>query len=103
MALLEVENLKTHFFTSEGVVKAVDDVSFKVPVGKVFGLAGESGCGKTTTAHSIIHLLPLGGKIIAGKILFEEDLIKKKKDELRDIRWQKISIARAHATIARAY
>jgi peptide/nickel transport system ATP-binding protein len=71
MSLLEIENLKTYYFTRRGVVKATDGVSFSVNKGEAFGLAGESGCGKTTTAFSIMKLVPPPGRITEGKMLFE--------------------------------
>jgi peptide/nickel transport system ATP-binding protein len=94
MALLEVQNLKTYYYTLRGYVKAVDGASFKVEKGEAMGLAGESGCGKTTIALSLLRILPPGGKIIDGKIIFEkEDLVKKNEKEMRDrIRWKKISL-----------
>ncbi|MHA1712720.1 MAG: ABC transporter ATP-binding protein [Candidatus Ranarchaeia archaeon] len=91
--LLDVQNLTTHFFTQSGEVHAVDDVSFYVEPGEVLGLAGESGCGKSTTAYSIMKLVPYPGKIIEGKIILNgEDLIPKTEDEMRKIRWKEISI-----------
>jgi len=94
MALLEVKNLKTYFTTLSGYVKAVDGTSFEVEEGKATGLAGESGCGKTTTALSILRILPTNGRIVGGKLLFEgKDIVKLDEDEVReDIRWKKISI-----------
>ncbi|MGB9622975.1 MAG: ABC transporter ATP-binding protein, partial [Candidatus Bathyarchaeia archaeon] len=94
MALLEVQNLKTYYYTLRGYVKAVDGASFKIEKGEAMGLAGESGCGKTTIALSLLRILPPGGKIIDGKIIFEEeDLVKKSEKEMRDkIRWKKISL-----------
>ncbi len=93
MALLEVEHLQTHFDTRSGVVQAVDDVSFKLEKGESLGLAGESGCGKTTTALSIIRLLPKNGKIVGGRIRYrEKDLATIKESELRKVRWKRISI-----------
>jgi len=68
--LLEVRNLKTHFFTEEGVARAVDEVSFTINAGEVFGLVGESGCGKTVTAHSIMGIIQPPGRKVAGEILF---------------------------------
>ena len=67
--VLEVRNLKTHFFTDEGIVKAVDDVSFSVAKGKTLGLVGESGCGKSVTAMSITRLISPPGRIVGGEIL----------------------------------
>ena len=66
-SLLSVENLQTHFFTYDGVVKAVDDVSFRMQRGETLGLVGESGCGKTVTALSILRLIPdPPGRIVDG-------------------------------------
>ncbi len=93
MALLDVQHLQTHFDTRSGVVRAVDDVSFTLEKGESLGLAGESGCGKTTTALSIIQLLPKNGRIVGGHILYhDQDLTKVKPSELRRIRWKKIAI-----------
>ena len=94
MALLDVQNLKTYYFTLRGSVKAVEGVNFQVEKGKALGLAGESGCGKTTVALSILRILPLGGKILGGKILFKgEDLVRLKEDKMRKkVRWKGISI-----------
>ena len=68
--IVEVTDLKTHFFTVEGIVKAVDGVSFTVRKGEVLGVVGESGCGKSVTALSILQLVPLPGRILAGEILY---------------------------------
>lgn len=93
MPILDVQDLKTHYFTLRGSVKAVDGVSFQVDKGEALGLAGESGCGKTTVALSLLRILPSGGKIVGGKILFgEEDLVKLKEKQMRAMRWKKISI-----------
>jgi len=93
MALLDVQDLKTHYFTLRGSVKAVDGVSFQVGKGEALGLAGESGCGKTTIALSLLRILPSGGKIVGGKILFrEENLVKLKEKQMRKMRWKRISI-----------
>ena len=70
--LLEVQNLKTYFFTSDGVVKAVDGVDFEVYPGEILGLVGESGCGKSVTSFSILQLVDQPGKIIEGEIFFEK-------------------------------
>ena len=72
-ALIEIENLRTHFFTDEGVVKAVDDVSLTIPAGKTLGLVGESGCGKSVTALSIIRLIGAPGRIVDGRITLREE------------------------------
>jgi len=94
MALLEVQNLKTYYKTLRGAVKAVDNVSFKLEQGEALGLAGESGCGKTTIALSILKILPPGGKIIDGHIYFDgQDIVKVRESEFRKkIRWKGISI-----------
>ncbi len=68
--LLKIEGLKTHFFTSDGVVRAVDDVSLEIQPRETLGLVGESGCGKSVTAYSIMRLLPKSSRIVQGKILF---------------------------------
>lgn len=94
MALLEVQNLKTYFTTLSGPVRAVDGITFEVEKGKATGLAGESGCGKTTTALSMLRILPSNGRIIGGKMLFRgEDLVALNEDVMReDFRWKQISI-----------
>ena len=71
MPLLEVRGLRTYYMTRAGPVRAVDGVSFHVEKGEVFGLAGESGCGKTTAGLSILRLLPRYGKIVDGQIIFD--------------------------------
>ncbi|MBU7032459.1 MAG: ABC transporter ATP-binding protein [Theionarchaea archaeon] len=93
-ALLEVQNLKTQFFTDDGIVKAVDDVSFSIGKEETFGLVGESGCGKSVTALSIIGLISWPpGKIVGGKILFQgEDLVQKTEKQMQKIRGCKISM-----------
>jgi len=94
MSLLEIKNLKTYFFTTKGIVRAVDDVSLSLNKGEILGLAGESGCGKSTLAYSIIRLIPPPGKIVSGKILFEgEDILSYTEEEFRSkIRIKKISM-----------
>lgn len=94
MTLLEVEDLRTYFSTLRGSVKAVDGIDFQVEKGTALGLAGESGCGKTTTALSILRILPSNGRIVGGKILFNEvDLTKLDEKEMREnIRWKGISL-----------
>jgi ABC-type dipeptide/oligopeptide/nickel transport system ATPase component len=91
--LLRVKNLRSHFFTDEGVVKAVDGVSFDLAEGEILGIVGETGCGKTVTALSIMRLLPSPGRIVGGEILFKgKDLLKKSDDEMRRIRGREISM-----------
>ncbi len=93
MSVLEVKGLRTYYQTLNGFVKAVDGVSFDIEKGESLGLVGESGCGKTTTALSILKLLPSGGKIVEGSVLFDgEDLVPKNSSAMRDIRWKGISI-----------
>jgi len=92
--LLDIRNLKTYFYTTKGVVKAVDNVSVKLNKGEVLGIAGESGCGKSTLAYSIIRLVPPPGKIVSGEIYFDGKNILKYSDEefRRKIRWKGISM-----------
>ncbi len=92
--LLEVVNLKTYFYTQKGIVKAVDGIDLKIHRGEILGLVGESGCGKSMTAYSIIRLVPTPpGRIVEGKVLFEdEDLLRKTQGEMRMIRGGKISM-----------
>ncbi len=92
--LLEVKNLKTFFFTEEGVVKAVNDVSFEVDEGQTLGLVGESGCGKSVTSLSIMKLIPTPpGKIISGQILFNgEDIVNISEKDMHQIRGNKIAM-----------
>jgi len=92
--LLEVNDLKTYFYTRGGVVKAVDDVSFAIEPGETLGVVGESGCGKSVTALSIMRLVASPpGKIVAGEIKFNgEDILEKDMDELSELRGSKISM-----------
>ncbi len=92
--LLELRGLRTYFFTRQGVVKAVDDVSFTVEKGEVIGLVGESGCGKSITSLSILRMVPEpAGKIVDGKIFFKnENLLEKSEEEMRQIRGNRISM-----------
>jgi len=94
MALLDVQDLTTHYFTLSGAVQAAENVSFQVEKGEALGLAGESGCGKTTVALSVLKILPQGGRIIGGKVLFgDKDLVTINEDEMRKaVRWKGISI-----------
>jgi oligopeptide transport system ATP-binding protein len=92
--LLEVRGLKTQFFTQDGVVKAVDDVSFYLMPGETLGVVGESGCGKSITGLSIMRLIPdPPGKIVAGEILFDgQDLRTLSDDQIRRIRGNRIAM-----------
>ncbi|MDE0593352.1 MAG: ABC transporter ATP-binding protein [Dehalococcoidia bacterium] len=93
-ALLKVKNLRTQFRTEGGVVKAVDDVSFEVKSGEIFALVGESGCGKSVTALSIMGLIPNPpGEIVSGSIEFEGvDLLGLSSREMREIRGSRIGM-----------
>lgn len=92
--LLEVRNLKTHFFTHEGVVKAVDGVTYDVQEGETLGLVGESGCGKSVSALSLMRLIAdPPGKIVGGEVIFEgRDVLKLDEDEMRSIRGRQIAM-----------
>ncbi len=91
--LLEVQELVTHFFTDDGIVKAVDGVDLKVFPGEIIGLVGESGCGKSVTSFSIMGLVDPPGRIIGGKILFEgKDLLKLSDDQMQEVRGNQISM-----------
>ncbi|HHN81514.1 MAG TPA: ABC transporter ATP-binding protein [Methanomicrobia archaeon] len=92
--LLDVKNLETQFFTDDGIVKAVDDVSFEIKKGETFGLVGESGCGKSVTALSIMRLIPdPPGRIVGGSIELEgEDLTSYSERQMQKIRGNKISM-----------
>ncbi len=92
--LLEVNNLKTYFFTRSGVVKAVDDVSLTIKPGQTLGIVGESGCGKSVTALSIMRLVAMPpGKIVGGEINFNgENILDKDLEELTNLRGSKISM-----------
>lgn len=91
--LLEVRELKTHFFTRAGIVRAVNGVSFSVMPGETLGLVGESGSGKTITCLSILKLLPRGARLIAGQVLFEgEDLVPKPEADMEAIRGRRIGL-----------
>ena len=91
--LLEVKNLKTHFFTEDGVVHAVDGVDFVVYPGEILGLVGESGCGKSVTSLSIMRLVSSPGKVLEGEILLDGmDLVKLTEDEMMKVRGNRISM-----------
>jgi peptide/nickel transport system ATP-binding protein len=90
---LEVEDLRTHFFTKRGVVKAVDGVSLEVASGEVLGLVGESGCGKTITGFSIIGLVDPPGRIVSGALRFKgEDLARAGAERMRALRGDRIAM-----------
>jgi len=92
-SLLKINNLKTYFFTGEGVVKAVDNVNLNIGKEEVLGLVGESGCGKSTVALSVMRLVREPGEVVGGEIWFEgENLLTKSEEEMRKIRGAKISM-----------
>ena len=92
--VLDVRNLSTHFFTEDGVVKSVDQVSFYINSGETIGIVGESGCGKSVTSLSIMQLIPNPpGKIVGGEIRFRgENLLTKSSEEMRKIRGNDIAM-----------
>lgn len=91
--LLSVNRLKTHFTTPDGVIRAVDDVSFNIDNGRVLGLVGESGCGKSVTALSLMRLVPQPGRIISGEIFFDgRDLLKLASEEIRELRGNRMAM-----------
>ncbi|HZJ08908.1 MAG TPA: ATP-binding cassette domain-containing protein, partial [Trueperaceae bacterium] len=98
--LLEVRDLKTHLFTDEGVVRAVDGVDFTVPAGKTVCLVGESGCGKSMTARSIMQIVPPPGKVISGQVNLQREngaildlaALDPKGREIRKIRGREIAM-----------
>ncbi|HEX2697583.1 MAG TPA: ABC transporter ATP-binding protein, partial [Anaerolineales bacterium] len=91
--LLEVKNLKTHFFTEDGVVHAVDGVDFKVYPGEILGVVGESGCGKSVTSLSIMRLVSLPGKVLEGQILLDNtNLLDLTEEEMMKVRGNRISM-----------
>src|SRR6267378_2861217 len=93
MAILELDHLTTNYKSVRGWVKAAENVSFQLEKGKALGLVGESGCGKTTVALSILKILPPGGRIRGGKILFDgQDLVPLNDGAMRKVRWKGISI-----------
>jgi len=91
--LLEVKDLRTHFFTSDGTVQAVDSVSFHVDRGEVLGLVGESGCGKSITSLSILRLVPFPGKVVEGEVWFDgHNLLDLPMDQMPSIRGRRIAM-----------
>ena len=91
--ILQVKDLKTQFFTDDGVVQAVDGVSFDLYPGETLGIVGESGCGKSVTALSILRLIQEPGRIVAGQILFKgSDIVALSAEEVREIRGKDIAM-----------
>jgi oligopeptide/dipeptide ABC transporter ATP-binding protein len=92
--VLEIKNLKTYFFTYEGTAKAVDGVSYRLAKGEPLGIVGESGCGKSVTALSVLRLIPVPpGKVVGGEILFKgKNLLTLPENEMRRIRGNRISM-----------
>ncbi len=91
--LLEVRNLKTYFFTEDGVVKAVDGVDFYVKHGEILGLVGESGCGKSVTSFSILRLVDQPGEIVEGEVIFEDrNMLELSQSEMVNMRGNRISM-----------
>jgi peptide/nickel transport system ATP-binding protein len=91
--LLEVQDLVVDYFVGDGVVRAVDRVSLTIAPGEIVGLAGESGCGKSTTAHAILQILRQPGEVTGGRILFGgEDILGLGKEQLRKFRWRNVSL-----------
>jgi peptide/nickel transport system ATP-binding protein len=92
-ALLEVQDLSVHYVLPGKRVRAVDHVSFSIQPGEIMGLAGESGCGKSTTAHAILRILRPPARIAGGRVLFKgQDLVPLNVQDLRQFRWRHISL-----------
>src|SRR6266540_552899 len=93
MSLLEVRNLKTYFATARGEVRSVDDVSFTLERGETLSLVGESGCGKSVTALSMMRLVAPPGRVVGGEAVFEgRDLLKLSEAEMREMRGNDIAM-----------
>ncbi len=92
-AAIEVDNLRTYFHTEEGIVRAVNDISFRIPVGHTLGIVGESGSGKSVTSLSIMRLLTASARIESGRIaLLGKDLVKLPEPQMRSIRGKDVSM-----------
>jgi len=100
--VLDVRDLRTHFFTRQGIGKAVDGVSFRLRRGRTLGLVGESGCGKSMTALSILQLHPQpASRIVGGQVLFEgEDLLQKSPSEMTRYRGKRLGLVLQDPTTA---
>ena len=93
MSVLDIRDLQTHFFTDDGVVKAVDGISFSLDEGEVLGLVGESGSGKSVTGFSILRLVDPPGRVVGGEILFHgQDLAQLSNREMRSLRGNRIAM-----------
>ncbi|MFN2108667.1 MAG: ATP-binding cassette domain-containing protein, partial [Anaerolineae bacterium] len=91
--ILEVRNLKTYFYTEDGVVKAVDGVDFDVRRGEIVALVGESGCGKSVTSFSIMQLVGSPGRVVDGEVLFNgQNLLKLPEAQMRLMRGDRLSM-----------
>ncbi len=91
--LLEVKDLKTYFYTESGIVKAVDGVDFSIQPNETLGMVGESGCGKSVSALSVMRLIDRPGRIVDGELFFRgENLLKKGRKEIQKIRGNEISM-----------
>jgi len=99
MSLLQVKNLKTYYYLNKTVVKAVDDITFSLDRGEALGLAGESGCGKSTAISSILRLVQPPGKIVSGEILYgDKNILNIDEEEFRkNVRWKGISVVPQNA------
>lgn len=93
MSVIEVKNLVAHFFTPFGAVRAVDNINLDIKRGTALGLAGESGCGKSTAAYAIMNLMPFPGRIVSGEVLLKGvDIYKMSDEELRKVRWKEMAM-----------
>jgi len=91
--LLKISNLKTQFFTGEGIVRAVDGVDLTISQGETLGVVGESGSGKSVTAYSVLNLISYPGRVVAGEVFFRgENLLEKPPEEMKEIQGNKISM-----------